>query len=73
MKYGVVFEPGSDGSVSAYAPDLPGVGVVGETKADALALITKAIAWQIEALVQDGRPLPPASSPERFECAVEIS
>lgn len=29
-EYLVIYEPGEDGGWSAYAPDLPGLGIVGE-------------------------------------------
>ncbi len=57
MEYLVVFERSSEGW-GAYAPDLPGLGVVGETFEEAEQLITKGIAMHVELLKERGEPVP---------------
>ena len=68
MKYAVVIEKGPD-SYGAYAPDLPGCGVAGETREEALQLIAEAIKLHLEALAEQGLNAPPASSIEIVEVA----
>ncbi|MEX0775843.1 MAG: type II toxin-antitoxin system HicB family antitoxin [Phycisphaeraceae bacterium] len=57
MKYAVVIEKTRTG-YSAYAPDVPGVGVTARTVARVKKLLAEAIALQIEGLQQDGLPIP---------------
>ncbi len=57
MKYVVVIEQGEDG-YGAYVPDLPGCVAVGDTREEVLALIEEAIALHLEALKEDGLPIP---------------
>ncbi len=61
MSYLVVVERG-DTSVGAYVPDLPGCAVVGETEDEALRLVREAIELHIEALKEQGLPIPRARS-----------
>ena len=49
MEYVVIFEKGKN-NYSAYAPDLRGCGVVGETLEEVHTLITGAIGFHIEGL-----------------------
>ena len=59
-KYAVVYEapehPG--GNWGAYAPDLPGLGAVGDTFEECRADIASGIAAHIAALRQRGFPVP---------------
>lgn len=65
MQYVVIFEKGEN-SYGAYVPDLPGCIAVGETLEEVSALITKAIAFHIEALQDAGEPVPqPSFSADR--------
>jgi len=57
MSYLVVIERGET-SFGAYVPDLPGCAAVGETEEEALRLIQEAIALHIEALKEQGLPVP---------------
>ena len=57
MSYLVVVERG-DNSFGAHLPDLPGCVAVGDTEEEALRRIQEAIALHIEALKQQGRPVP---------------
>ena len=56
-EYAVVFERTSTGW-SAYAPDLPGLGVAGLTYNETEALIREGIEFHIEGLRADGDPVP---------------
>ncbi|HEX9198184.1 MAG TPA: type II toxin-antitoxin system HicB family antitoxin [Acidobacteriaceae bacterium] len=60
--YTVIFERGNDGGWGAYAPDLPGLGVVGDTREEAETLIREGISIHIAGLVEDGLPVPEPSS-----------
>ena len=60
MKYAVVIEKSQNG-YGAYAPDLPGVGVVGESADEVRQLIREAIAFHLEGLRADGQPIPQPS------------
>ena len=55
--YLVIIERGEDG-VGAYVPDLPGCVAVGETEDEALRLVREAIARHLEALQEQGLPIP---------------
>lgn len=55
--YAVVFEKTSTGW-SAYAPDLPGLGVASETIEETERLIREGIGFHIEGLREDGLPVP---------------
>lgn len=66
-EYLVIFEPGSDGGWSAYVPDLPGLGVVGESREEADQLIREGIAIHIAGLREDGLPVPePTTTADRI-------
>jgi len=57
MQYAVVFEKTSTGW-SAYAPDLPGLGVAASTFEETERLIKEGIEFHIEGLREDGLPVP---------------
>ena len=61
-EYLVIFEPGADGGWSAYVPDLPGLGVVGESREEADKLIREGIAIHIAGLREDGLPIPESTT-----------
>ena len=61
MKYLVVVEKGKT-SYGAYVPDLPGCVAVGGTRREVLKLIREAIELHIEALREQGDPIPPPTS-----------
>jgi predicted RNase H-like HicB family nuclease len=61
MRYMVVLERGET-SWGAHVPDLPGCIAVGKTRAEVLRLIRDAIELHIDALKQDGLPVPAPSS-----------
>jgi predicted RNase H-like HicB family nuclease len=56
--YTVIFERGEDGGWGAYAPDLPGLGIVGDTLEEAGQLIREGIAIHIAGMPEDGLPIP---------------
>ena len=69
-EYLVIFERGKDGGWGAYAPDLPGLGVVGDSREDAEQLIREGIAIHIAGLREDGLPIPePVTTAERISVA----
>jgi predicted RNase H-like HicB family nuclease len=60
-EYLVIFERDGD-NWGAYAPDLPGVGVVGDTRQEADQLIREAIALHLDGLREAGEPIPPPAA-----------
>lgn len=56
-QYAVVFEKTQTGW-SAYAPDLPGLGVAAATLEEAEQLIREGIEFHIQGLREDGLPIP---------------
>lgn len=61
MDYIVIVERGPD-SVGAYCPDLPGLGVVGDSEGEALELIRQAVPLHIQSLLAAGEPVPTPTS-----------
>ncbi len=61
MEYLVVVEKGKC-SFGAYVPDLPGCVAVGDTRREVMKLIREGIALHIEALRENGQPVPAPSS-----------
>ena len=61
MKYAVVIEKGSE-SFGAYAPDLPGCAVAGESRAEVIELIQEAIELHVQSLKEHGDEIPPPAS-----------
>ena len=60
MKYLVIYEQGPQGW-GAYAPDLPGLGVAGDTLDEVKQLIREAMEFHLEGMKQHGDPVPPPS------------
>jgi predicted RNase H-like HicB family nuclease len=56
-EYLVVIEHEGDGW-GAYCPDLPGVGVVGDSQDEVEGLIREAIRFHLDGLRQAGEPIP---------------
>ena len=66
-EYTVVYERADDGGWGAYAPDLPGLGVVGDTLEEAQTLIREGIVLHVNGLMEDGLPVPePAAWAQRI-------
>lgn len=69
MRYAIVIERSETG-YGAYAPDLPGVGVTGDSIEEVKRLIREAINFHIEGLQEDGLPAPkPTSITDYIETA----
>jgi predicted RNase H-like HicB family nuclease len=49
-------------SWGAFCPDLPGVGVVGETREEVEELVRQATALHVEGLREAGQPIPEPSA-----------
>jgi len=64
MTYLVVYEKSSNGS-GAYAPDLPGLGVAGQSLEETKQLIREAIEFHLDGMRQHGETIPvPCSETE---------
>jgi predicted RNase H-like HicB family nuclease len=57
MEYLVIYEQSADGW-GAYVPDLPGLGVVGDSLEEVQQLIKAGIPLHLQALKQHGDPIP---------------
>jgi len=57
MKYTIIIEKGNN-SYGAYVPDIPGLVIVAKSKEVTLQLVKEAVKQHIEALENDGQPLP---------------
>lgn len=63
MLYPILIEPGSaDTAFGVVVPDLPGCFSAGDTLDEAVAAAREAAAAWIDAALDDGEPIPPASS-----------
>ena len=60
-EYLVVIEHEGD-TWGAYVPDLPGIGVTGDTRNEVEQLIGEAIAFHLEGLREAGEPIPPPAA-----------
>jgi predicted RNase H-like HicB family nuclease len=60
--YAVVIERAGDGGYGAWSPDLPGVVALGDTEAEALDEMRKAIKFHLDGLREDGEPIPHPST-----------
>jgi predicted RNase H-like HicB family nuclease len=58
MKYTVIIEKGCESGYVAYAPALRGCVSQGPTKKEAIQNIKEAMEAYVEALIQDGLPVP---------------
>lgn len=68
MTYTVIFEKGPT-SWGAYVPDLPGVISVGDSRDEVERLIHEAIAFHLDGMRDEGKPIP---APASFAGVVEI-
>ena len=71
MKYTVIIEKGRESGYVAQVPALRGCASQGRTKKETLDNIKEAIEAYIEALTQDGLPVPTEAGKESIE--VEIT
>jgi predicted RNase H-like HicB family nuclease len=58
MKYTIIIEKGRESGYIAYAPALKGCVSQGKTKAETMSNIKQAMEVYVEALVEDGLPVP---------------
>ncbi len=58
MKYTVIIEKGRESGYVVYVPALKGCVSQGKTKAEALCNIREAMEAYVEAVIEDGLPLP---------------
>ena len=65
MKYAVVIEKGPE-SFGAYAPDLPGCAVAGNSREEVVRLIQEAIELHLQSLREHGDDVPPPASSFEF-------
>lgn len=65
MKYLVIYEK-SDSGWGAYAPDLPGLGVAGETLEEARELIREAMEFHLEGMRLHGDEIPAPSATTEY-------
>lgn len=65
-KYAVVIEKTGNG-YAAGLPALPGCVAAGDTLEETKALIVEAVKFHIEALTEDGLPIPEPLPPESWE------
>ncbi len=61
MQYVVVIEKAAN-NYSAYVPDLPGCIATGSTREETEAEIRSAIKFHLEGIVEDGDPIPEATT-----------
>ncbi len=61
-EYTVIYERGKNGGWGAYAPDLPGLGVVADTREEVETLIREGISVHIAGMIEEGFPVPEPSS-----------
>lgn len=65
-EYLVVYEKSANGW-GAYVPDLPGLGVVGETLEETHRLIEEGLGLHLQALKEQGQPIPrPTATSEKI-------
>lgn len=62
MKYLYIIEQASDGSFSAYVPDLPGCTTSADTHEELRVNVREAVATYLDVLKEDGQPIPPPTS-----------
>jgi len=62
MDYVVIVEKASDGTYSAYVPDLPGCVSCGGTLEEVQGLIEEAVDLHIDSLRHHGEPVPPPTA-----------
>ena len=65
VTYLIVYEKSSNGW-GAYAPDLPGLGVAGQTLEETKQLIREAIEFHLEGMRQHGEVIPVPSTQTEY-------
>jgi predicted RNase H-like HicB family nuclease len=72
MKYTVIIEKGNESGYVAYAPALRGCVSQGKTRPEALRNIKEAMETYIEALIEDGLPVPTEVGKDTVELEVAV-
>ena len=72
MKYTVIIERGQESGYVAHVPTLRGCVSQGETREQALANVKEAIEAYIEALMEDGIPVPTEAGRETVDVEVTV-
>jgi len=54
----IVYERAADGGWGAFTPEVPGVGVIGDSFDETRELILKALSMHLVGMVQDGHSVP---------------
>ena len=70
IKYTVIIEEGRESGYVAYAPALKGCVSQGDTKEETLSNIKEAMEVYVEALVEDGLPVPTEVGKDTVELEV---
>jgi predicted RNase H-like HicB family nuclease len=70
MKYTIIIEKGRESGYFVYAPALKGCVSQGKTKTEALKNIKEAMEVYIEALLEDGLPVPTEVGKDTVELEV---
>jgi predicted RNase H-like HicB family nuclease len=70
MKYTIIIEKGHESGYVVYAPALKGCVSQGKTKAEALKNIKEAMEAYVEALIEDGLPVPTEVGKDTVELEV---
>ncbi len=65
-EYEIVLQPEAEGGFSVSVPHLPGCHTQGETREEALAMAKDSIEGYLEALAEQGMPLPRPATIERI-------
>jgi predicted RNase H-like HicB family nuclease len=65
-KYLVVIERASDGSYSAFLPDVPGCVSSGDTLDEVKAMIKEALDFHFDGMRKAGLPIPPPMSVSEY-------
>jgi len=72
MKYTIIIEKGRESGYIAYAPALKGCVSQGKTRAETLKNVKEAMEAYIEALIEDGLPLPTEVGKDTVELEVAV-
>jgi predicted RNase H-like HicB family nuclease len=72
MKYTIIIEKGRESGYVTYAPALKGCVSQGQTREEALRNIKEAIEIYIEALLEDGFPVPTEVGKDTVELEVAV-
>ncbi len=65
MKYMIVVEK-AESNYAAYAPDLLGCAVTGDSREETIELMKEAIEFHIEGLQESGTPVPPPTADSTY-------